>query len=122
MGFRRFSTLPEWKPPTEYTQKPTRPGSPEIVFTITAGTLMANPPGARIVCAWEKDRKLSRVTLHNATTGEEVCTFLVEPPPDADGRTITTESMELAAAVYWSWWRGSVATPEELRATEGGAK
>lgn len=113
MAFRRFP-LPESMPPVSYVQKPTRPGAPEIEFTITSRKLSATPPGAQIDCAWDFKRDLSRVTLRNAETSEVVCSFLVEPPPDVDGRTITTESMELAAAVYWSWWRGTIAT-------EGGA-
>lgn len=68
--------------------------------------MTACPPGAFIRCElWEANR--SRVTIREAEPDElgrrhHIADVSVHRPA---GHDITTETIAIASALYWSWWR-----------------
>lgn len=78
---------------------------PQINFKASGDVMTADPPGAYIRCEREQDDE-SRVTIR-ALRGSPslIADFTVHIPPGVDH---TEETMQVAAAVYWSWWRGNL--------------
>lgn len=70
--------------------------------------MIAEPAGARIRCDVEGPRK-SRVTIKtsigrgpNYVPPEHIADVTVHATGDDD---LTTETIAIASAIYWSWWR-----------------
>ncbi len=73
---------------------------PQVHFTATDHVMTAEPPGARIRCELEQP-DASRVTIRT-TAGEHIAAVTVHIPP---GEMPTEETIAIASALYWSWWR-----------------
>lgn len=68
--------------------------------------MTACPPGAFIRCELEEANR-SRVTIRESEPDElgwrhHIADVSVHRP---DGHDITTETIAIASALYWSWWR-----------------
>lgn len=72
---------------------------PRVHFGASGDVMTAGPPGARICCELERD-DASRVSIRTVT-GEHIAAVTVH----AEGRDITHETVAIASALYWSWWR-----------------
>jgi len=81
-----------------------RPPSVHFVCGDDGATLCASPPGARIACECDTDGR-SRVRIRDMRpghAGEHIADVTVWAPEDA---TLTEETIAVASAIYWSWWR-----------------
>ena len=78
---------------------------PKVNFVVTAGNAMgASPPGAKIVCELDENGR-SHARLNDMRPGHEdehIADVIVTP---GAGYTITEETVAIASAIYWSWWR-----------------
>lgn len=78
---------------------------PRVHFDVGGfGAMSASPPGVRIVCELVEYGR-ARVRLSDARPehrGEHIADVIVVA--DA-GHTITEETIAIASAIYWSWWR-----------------
>ncbi len=78
---------------------------PKVHFVVTDGNAMgASPPGAKIVCELDEDGR-SHARLNDIRVGHEgehIADVIVTP---GAGYTITEETIAVASAIYWSWWR-----------------
>lgn len=81
---------------------------PQVHFRVPSqeGDLMlAEPPGATIECM-TGDGSASRVTIcdvrKHPAEPEIVADVTVHVP---EGATLTEETIAIASALYWSWWR-----------------
>ena len=74
---------------------------PRVFFRVDSPDRMrADPPGARIRCDWARyDQSL--VTIRT-TAREHIAEVMVIVPP---GEDVTKETIAIASALYWSWWR-----------------
>jgi hypothetical protein len=61
--------------------------------------MLAEPPGARIRCELERD-DASRVVIRESD-GSHIADITVH----AHAAVITDETIAIASAIYWSWWR-----------------
>lgn len=75
---------------------------PEVDFKIAnlRDGLDATPPGARISCGLHLG--VSRIRIVRADNGEHIAHVRIE---DAGPYTLTDETIAIASALYWSWWR-----------------
>lgn len=64
--------------------------------------MFAEPPGARIACHLAKTG-VSDVAVCTRD-GEHIALIEVRRPEDS-ATDITTETIAIASAIYWSWWR-----------------
>lgn len=79
--------------------------TPQVDFETEGDVLIARPPGAYIRCERENDEQ-SRVTIRALNRKlSHIADFTVHVP---SGTEHTEEVMWIAAAVYWSWWRGNL--------------
>ena len=72
--------------------------------------LTASPPGARIRCDLLQDGASSLVTIRTID-GDHIAEVTVHAPL---GEDTTTETLAIASALYWSWWRA-----QDMRGTLG---
>ena len=99
-----MTTFEAPKTPDHIAPAPTSTGKlpPEVDFKINEkrDRLDASPPGATIRCAWEDGK--STIDIHRTDNGEHVAVVaIVSTGP----YTITDETIAIASALYWSWWR-----------------
>ena len=74
---------------------------PRLFFSLRSTTVfVASPPGALVTCTLTGDRE-SRVRVLS-TQAVHVADVTVHVP---DCEDTTTETIAIASALYWSWWR-----------------
>ena len=77
---------------------------PRVFFEVRPPHVMlAEPDGARIRCELVQDDQ-SRVTIR-ANDGRHIADVTVHVP---DSEESTEETIAIASALYWSWWRARV--------------
>ena len=64
------------------------------------GVMMATPPGCVIHCEAETP-ETSRIKIRT-TGGDHVCNVVAHASGPDD---LTEETVAIASAIYWSWWR-----------------
>ncbi len=64
--------------------------------------MFAQPPLARIACQLKSDRS-SKVTI--VTSDYDHIALIDVHAPEDDSTDITTETIAIASAIFWSWWR-----------------
>lgn len=75
---------------------------PQVHFEWQGPMLMqANPPGAQIECATDGIEDASAVAIMTSD-GEHIAKVIVRVPSGGD---LTEETIAIASALYWSWWR-----------------
>lgn len=84
---------------------------PSIHFTADSVRMFANPPGATIRClSINKDSALVEIKDNQDKHIAYVMVLKNAEVPD-----LTSETVAIASALYWSWWRG-----EELQGRKHG--
>ena len=86
---------------------------PRVRFDVhePGGAVMTSrPPGVRIRCELEQPTE-SRVTIRTHA-GDHVCDLTVHATGPDD---ITEETVAIASAIYWSWWRAKDMHGETIR-------
>lgn len=75
---------------------------PRVFFRVEPDRyqLLADPPGASIVCTSTHDR--SSYVVIKGNDGQHIAVVTVHTP---DGFDLTDETIAIASALYWSWWR-----------------
>jgi hypothetical protein len=84
---------------------------PPVHFEARDCVMRATPPGARIHCELESADR-SRVTLRR-DEGEHIAAVIVLTPAGGD---VTEETVAIASALYWSWWRAMDMRGEQVTA------
>lgn len=110
-----MTTFEAPRTPDYVAPAPTSTGKlpPEVDFKLSTecDRLKATPPGARIVCRLADDGS-SQIRIRRADNDEHIAhVAIVNPGP----YSITDETIAIASALYWSWWRS-----EDLRGVTWG--
>ena len=81
-----------------------RPPRVHFVTSDGASVMYASPPGARIHCELEAaDRsRVFIIDMRPDHRNELVADVTIH---EGGGRSITEETIAIASAIYWSWWR-----------------
>lgn len=76
---------------------------PQVFFRLIGdgAFIRAEPQAAVISCEANAKERESRVTIRDKS-GAHVADVTVHVPGDAD---LTEETIAVASALYWSWWR-----------------
>lgn len=78
---------------------------PSVEFKFHSNSLMvAKPPGVTICCE-ATNEFTSHVIIRSHERGQGVDPHIAEITVHARDRDLTMETMEIASALYWSWWR-----------------
>ena len=78
---------------------------PRVFFKVDdddRSTMRAHPDGVSIVCSLRRRRRASHVSIVEQPSGKHIAYVLVYAP---SGEDLTTETIAIASALYWSWWR-----------------
>mgnify|MGYP006360033963 CR=1 FL=1 len=98
------TTYAEPKTPEHIEPAPTSTGKlpPSVDFKINErhDILAAGPPGATIRCRWQDGK--STIYIHRTDDGDHIASVAIA---DTGPHTITDETIAIASALYWSWWR-----------------
>lgn len=69
-------------------------------YELAGDRLNAEPPGARIVCAWDHaDRATIQIVENSGGVIAEVAVWR------RNGESIGESAASVASAIYWEWWR-----------------
>lgn len=84
---------------------------PDIYFTVDANAptrMTANPPGAAIECLMCTDTEASVVRITTAPPFRphlHIADVTVRTGEHVGHEDLTSETILIASALYWSWWR-----------------
>lgn len=99
-----MTTFEAPKTPDHIAPAPTSTGKlpPEVDFKINTkrDRLDASPPGATISCVYNGGP--STIMVRRTDTGEHIAHVAIV---STGSYTITDETIAIASALYWSWWR-----------------
>lgn len=80
---------------------------PQIRFVVDddrANRMTASPPGAFIECFCTEDPEVSVVRIRTASH-KHIADIRVHTGTHVGAESLTDETIAIASAIYWSWWR-----------------